>query len=42
MLLDADVLIASTALTKCSKLITGNIKHFNRFENLVIENWIKQ
>jgi tRNA(fMet)-specific endonuclease VapC len=41
MLPDADVLIASTALTKCSKLITGNVKHFNRFENLVVENWIK-
>ena len=41
MLSDADILIASTALTKCSKLITGNIKHFNRFENLVIENWIR-
>ena len=41
MLPDADILIASTALTKCSKLITGNIKHFNRFENLVIENWIR-
>ncbi|MDL1964865.1 MAG: type II toxin-antitoxin system VapC family toxin [Deltaproteobacteria bacterium] len=41
MLSDADILIASTALTKCSKLITGNVKHFNRFENLVIENWIR-
>ena len=41
MLPDADILIASTALTKCSKLITGNIKHFNRFENLVVENWIR-
>jgi len=41
MLPDADILIASTALTNCSKLITGNIKHFNRFENLVVENWIR-
>ena len=41
MLSDADILIASTALTKCSKLITGNVKHFNRFENLVVENWIR-
>ena len=41
MLPDADILIASTALTKCSKLITGNIKHFNRFENLIVENWIR-
>ena len=40
MLPDADILIASTALTRCSKLVTGNVKHFNRFENLVIENWV--
>lgn len=41
LLPDADILIASVALTKCSKLITGNIKHYNRFDNLVIDNWIK-
>ncbi len=40
LLPDADILIASTALTKCTKLITGNIKHFNRFETLVLENWL--
>lgn len=39
---DADILIASTALTRCSKLITGNTKHYHRFENLIIENWMKQ
>ena len=38
---DADILIASVALSKCSKLITVNINHFNRFENLTIENWIR-
>ncbi len=41
LLPDADILIASTALTKCSKLITGNIKHFNRFKTLEIENWLR-
>src|SRR6056297_423308 len=41
LLPDADILIASVALTKCSKLITGNSKHFDRFENLTIENWIR-
>ncbi|MFQ5750537.1 MAG: PIN domain-containing protein [bacterium] len=40
LLPDADILIASTALTKCTKLITGNIKHFNRFDNLTLENWL--
>ena len=38
---DADLFIASTALTKCNKLITGNTKHFNRIEELKVENWIK-
>ena len=37
---DADILIASTALTKCTKLVTGNIKHFNRLETLILENWL--
>jgi tRNA(fMet)-specific endonuclease VapC len=36
---DADILIAATAYVKADKLITGNIKHFERFPNLVIENW---
>ena len=41
LLPDADILIASVSLTKCTKLISGNIKHFNRFENLLIDNWIR-
>lgn len=40
LLPDADILIASTTLTKCTKLITGNSKHFNRFDNLTLENWL--
>ena len=40
MLPDADILIASTTFVKCNKLITGNTKHFYRFDNLIIENWI--
>jgi len=40
-LADADILIAATCFTKCSKLITGNIKHFDRIENLTIKNWIR-
>lgn len=38
---DADILVASTALIKCNKLITGNLKHFKRIENLKIEDWIR-
>ena len=41
LLADADLLIAATALIKCGKLITGNIKHYNRIEELKIENWIR-
>ena len=40
LLPDADILIASVAVTKCTKLITGNIKHFTRFDNLSLENWV--
>ena len=36
---DADIFIAATAYIKAEKLITGNIKHFNRFLNLIVENW---
>ena len=38
---DADILITATALAKCTKLITGKVKHFNRFDHLVIENWLR-
>jgi len=37
---DADIFIAATALSKCEKLITGNIKHFSRVEGLTVEDWI--
>lgn len=38
---DADIFIAATAITKCTRLITGNRKHFQRFDKLTIENWIR-
>ena len=40
-LADADILIAATSLSQCKKLITGNTRHFEKIENLVIENWIR-
>ncbi len=40
-LTDADLFIASTAITRCEKLITGNVKHYKRIEELRIENWIR-
>ena len=36
---DADILVAATAMEKGSKLITGNMKHFQRIPGLVLENW---
>jgi predicted nucleic acid-binding protein len=41
LLADADIIIGATAIEKCKKLITGNIDHFIRIDNLRIENWIK-
>jgi tRNA(fMet)-specific endonuclease VapC len=39
---DFDLLIASTALTLNSTLVTNNEKHFNRIKGLKIENWSKK
>jgi tRNA(fMet)-specific endonuclease VapC len=39
LLPDADILIAATVLEKCDMLVTGNTKHFERIDGLVIENW---
>jgi predicted nucleic acid-binding protein len=41
ILADADIFIAATTLAKCNMLITGNINHFKRIEELKIENWIR-
>ena len=41
ILADADIFIAATTLTKCTMLITGNLNHFRRIEELKIEDWIR-
>lgn len=41
ILADADIFIGATAVVKCSMLITGNVDHFRRIEELRIENWIR-
>ncbi len=41
LLPDAYLLIAATTFIKAERLITGNVKHFERFPNLSIENWIE-
>jgi predicted nucleic acid-binding protein len=38
---DADILVAATGLVKCTRLITGNLRHFQRIAGLTVENWIK-
>ncbi len=40
-LADADLLIAATCLVKCSLLVTGNLKHYERIDGLVLDNWIR-
>lgn len=37
-----DLLIGSTAITEALTLVTDNIKHFQNFENLKLENWIER
>ena len=39
ILADADIFIAATTMETGTKLITGNVKHFERIPGLVIENW---
>ena len=36
---DADTLSAATALAYDATLVTGNMRHFTRFEGLRIEDW---
>ena len=36
---DLDILVASIALANNEKLITRNIKHYNRIRELEIESW---
>ena len=38
---DADLFIAATTICSGDKLITGNLKHFIRIEELTIEDWIR-
>ena len=38
---DADYIIAATALALGAPVATGNVKHFSRFPDLVVENWFK-
>ncbi len=37
---DADILIASTALSRGLSVVTDNEKHFNHISGITIENWL--
>jgi tRNA(fMet)-specific endonuclease VapC len=39
---DFDLLIASAAKVRNLKLITDNIKHFERIEGIEVENWVER
>ena len=36
---DADVIVAATAMRHGALLVTGNTRHFSRFDGLEIEDW---
>ena len=36
---DADMIIAATAMRHGAVLVTGNTRHFSRFDGLEIEDW---
>lgn len=38
---DADLLIAATALAEGAILVTGNRKHYERVDGLILEDWIR-
>lgn len=39
---DADLMIASIALAHGAILVTGNSRHYDRFDGLTLENWIRR
>lgn len=41
LVLDADIMIASIAISNRLILVTNNIKHFQRIPNLKLENWVE-
>jgi tRNA(fMet)-specific endonuclease VapC len=39
--MDADILIAASAIVRGMKVITNNENHFRRIPNLQIDNWMQ-
>ena len=40
-LADADLFIASIAITRTAPIVTGNRRHFERIPGVVVEDWIR-
>lgn len=40
VLAEADLRIASIALSQECTVVTGNVRHFSRIDGLVVENWL--
>lgn len=40
-LTDADLLIAATCREYCSRLVTGNTKHYEAIEGIRLANWLR-
>ena len=40
-LADADLRIGAIALARGLTVVTGNVRHFQRIPNLVVENWLE-
>ena len=38
---DADLFVAAASLCYCTKLVTGNTRHFDRIPDLELENWLE-
>ena len=38
---DADLRIASIALTRNLTVVTGNVRHFRQVPDLIVENWLE-
>ncbi|MGM9847702.1 MAG: hypothetical protein ACI31F_07095 [Muribaculaceae bacterium] len=40
-IMDFDLIIACTAVSENLIMVTNNVSHFSRVENIIIENWVK-
>jgi tRNA(fMet)-specific endonuclease VapC len=41
LIMDADILIAASAIVRGMKIVTNNERHFQRIPNIQVENWLR-